>query len=156
MPWELFDVGNDQGFPLRGGGSADSLPERDVETPKTALIRPDAKEPARYNDAVETGPEITESMVDQRGNRRHPRDIIIHAAEYGIGVPLEFSVRASPRHATKIGNCFCHSSIEPSPAPAGRIRSGASRQTFPRGFPVAASQHPIIRVRESACPLRAG
>ena len=72
--------------------AAHAAPEGDLEAAERALVRPDAQQPPRLDDAVEAGPEMPERVVHEAADRRHPGDRIGHALEHGRDVRLELGV----------------------------------------------------------------
>jgi hypothetical protein len=108
MPGILFDIRDDYSFHFRGGCSAHSLTEHNVEAAEASLIRSDSEELSGNNDTVETGPQMAECVMHQSSHCSHRCDIVVDAFENGVAVSLQLGVRASFRDASQIRNCLGH------------------------------------------------
>jgi hypothetical protein len=74
----FLDVRHYLSLRFYGSGPTDALAEGNVETAEASLIWADAQELARVNYSIEARPQMTESVVYQRGDRCHGSDLVIH------------------------------------------------------------------------------
>src|SRR3970040_2689732 len=63
-------VRHDHGLPRGSGGPAHAAPEFNLQTTQRSLVRPDAEESTRLDPAINTRPNICETVMQQAAHRR--------------------------------------------------------------------------------------
>ena len=86
--------------------SADSATELYLHTAEGPLVRTYAQQLAGRHHTIEAGPQMAESIVDQRTDRCHRRDRVIHSLEHSLGLTAKLFIRFRQWHASQIDCCM--------------------------------------------------
>ena len=105
---ELSHVVNPHRAKFRRSGAAHTPAERDLETAQRSLIRADTHEFSSLDYAIESRPQETEGVVDERADSRHFGDLVMYTVEHDIDVPGKLPVSFLPGYRSQIQRDFGH------------------------------------------------